>query len=278
MNIFIRNNWKWLITTVITFIAVLLPAVLFWAGEKEKVISYDVKSSSPLVLTENIVDSNLKITFNDQPLKKAYLSVITIKNTGAIAVRATDFESPIKIQLGEGVKAIDSVAFNAQPESLEPELENKNSTVSITPILLNPEDSISIRILTSDKTPDIKLSARIAGIKKLTPHPKSNDNWDTIIIIFYIIWILLIFICYSILTTALIRKDDNQSVVILTNRGAIYILIVSFAPALFVAIYVSDYFDYGLFGHMLFLFVAIIIGEIAARALNLIPPKKISNN
>lgn len=63
-----------------------------------------------------------------------------------------------------GAKALEARVAATEPTSLSATLETDSQVVRVKPLLLNPNDKITINILTSGQTPSIAPRARIAGV------------------------------------------------------------------------------------------------------------------
>jgi len=108
----------------------------------------------------------LKFTINSIPVTNPYLSVLKITNDGSRPIPAELYERPIEIKLNEA-KVVRSEITETVPSDLKAQLSVKDNVVQINPLLLNPDDSITIAIITSDAKPSFSPTARIAGVKKI---------------------------------------------------------------------------------------------------------------
>ena len=258
---FIKNNWKWIITTIVALLAATIPLFTHWASFEIKSLSYMIVSKSPLILAEE-KNEDLVVKFKGEKVSDPYLTVIKITNTGETPIRSEDFESPIKISLGNDINILSKNIVEKSPDSLLIKATISNKSLLIDPTLLNPSDSFTIKLITSNNKPDIYVSARISGIKEITTIQDNNTELLLVKNVFYLIWVVLIGICYSVITTALIRKDGSTNTVIFPYKTAIFFLFVTFTPAAFIVIEVTEYLNYSWPGFFLIIFLMILLGEI----------------
>ena len=258
---FIKNNWKWIITTIVALLAATIPLFTHWASFEIKSLSYVIVSKSPLILAEE-KNEDLVVKFKGEKVSDPYLTVIKITNTGETPIRSADFESPIKISLGNDINILSKNIVEKSPDSLLIKATISNKSLLIDPTLLNPSDSFTIKLITSNNEPDIYVSARISGIKEITTIQDNNTELLLVKNVFYLIWVVLIGICYSVITTALIRKDGSTNTVIFPYKTAIFFLFVTFTPAAFIVIEVTEYLNYSWPGFFLIIFLMILLGEI----------------
>ena len=258
---FIKNNWKWIITTIVALLAATIPLFTHWASFEIKSLSYMIVSKSPLILAEE-KNEDLVVKFKGEKVSDPYLTVIKITNTGETPIRSEDFESPIKISLGNDINILSKNIVEKSPDSLLIKATIINKSLLIDPTLLNPSDSFTIKLITSNNEPDIYVSARISGIKEITTIQDNNTELLLVKNVFYLIWVVLIGICYSVITTALIRKDGSTNTVIFPYKTAIFFLFVTFTPAAFIVIEVTEYLNYSWPGFFLIIFLMILLGEI----------------
>ena len=258
---FIKNNWKWIITTIVALLAATIPLFTHWASFEIKSLSYVIVSKSPLILAEE-KNEDLVVKFKGEKVSDPYLTVIKITNTGETPIRSEDFESPIKISLGNDINILSKNIVEKSPDSLLIKATIINKSLLIDPTLLNPSDSFTIKLITSNNEPDIYVSARISGIKEITTIQDNNTELLLVKNVFYLIWVVLIGICYSVITTALIRKDGSTNTVIFPYKTAIFFLFVTFTPAAFIVIEVTEYLNYSWPGFFLIIFLMILLGEI----------------
>lgn len=73
---------------------------------------------------------------------------------------------PIIITFGNDTTIYTAEIVNKQPNNLSASISSEESIVALAPTLLNPKDSVMIRMLVT-KSGSIKVDGRIAGVSKI---------------------------------------------------------------------------------------------------------------
>jgi len=156
------------------FFAIILSvaglAATFWYANlppESKSLTATIISKSALSAVKESELPGLKIFVDDTQLKLPALTVLKIRNDGSTPIRAADYENDIVILFGEAVQPIRANVVNTQPDWLKPLIDLHKSQINLKPIMLNPEDSITINILTNGFPESITARSRIAGLKNV---------------------------------------------------------------------------------------------------------------
>ncbi|HFJ9506652.1 MULTISPECIES: hypothetical protein [Bacillus cereus group] len=140
----------------------------FLKNRKRKRLEYVILNKTPLF---NQLHSKMKIYFNNQEIKEgACLSILTIENIGNEPIREDEFEKskPLKINFirGDGAQAkiFDVEIYKSNPLEFDVEFEytELEGTLAIKPILFNPKDYITLKLI-STEFEKINISGRIIG-------------------------------------------------------------------------------------------------------------------
>ena len=169
---------------ILAFVAVGISIVIYLLQKQRKNIEYDVLSSTPVLteLEEGI--GTIQLVFNGVPVANPRLVVIRLINCGNLPIKSDDYEKPISfIFLDEENCILSAVLTEKSPDNLEISLSYKKNTVTLEPALLNPQDSLDIKLLVSGKKCPIKVDARICGVHKI--RLTSDARWmDLLLIVF----------------------------------------------------------------------------------------------
>jgi hypothetical protein len=138
---------------------------------QRKGLSYEVISAAPVVNVRPEMSSRVKVYLDDQLIRDVHVVIVNIRNSGNVPIKSEDFESPISISFGESSRVIETSCEKADPGDVTPALEQEEGGVLISPLLLNPGDYIRLRALVIQKYIQMTVSARIAGVKRVTEIP-----------------------------------------------------------------------------------------------------------
>ena len=159
------------------FVFGLTGIILYLTFHKSKKLSYDVVSNTPLFNVHEEIEERLQVTFDGKPIKDIiHLIIVKITNSGKSSIKDNEYDSPISLNLGENARIFPPVdIFKKNPENLKVSVDIKDSKVILIPTLLNPGDSITLKVLGTQISDDIIVNAHIDGgkIKKISTEVKS---------------------------------------------------------------------------------------------------------
>ena len=170
---------------VITIVSLLL-AVLgvvapiswdYYSGQKSITLTAVSQSS---VISPSISVDGLEISYKGVPLTTLSRSTFLIENTGSKSLLQSDVVAPIEIFVDEGVRVFDAMIESKTPDNLDILITQKTNSVLINFTLLNPDDRVSVSLLTDSTTSKFSAATRIAGVKELTifnEPPKTFTMW-----------------------------------------------------------------------------------------------------
>ena len=122
------------------------PQLAFCVKKKQKRLGYSV-DTVPLVESD-AVEGSLRIFFNDTELDNAFLIFIDIENIGSAAIPKSDFEVPLHVRMAENTRIVSAELTDSNLREYAPIVETiEEGTLRISPVLLNPGDHFSVRLL-----------------------------------------------------------------------------------------------------------------------------------
>lgn len=156
-------------------VATALSILIYRWQKARKRISWQLTANNRLLTVSEELDQKLEVRYEGIPVKDVSVLLVRISNTGNQPVTALDVERPIAIMTGIASKILSVAVVEVEPPSLRPIIVLSESSVSIEPILLNVQDSITLKLITSDLD-DVTLDGRIAGVSKF----HRNDHPDAV--------------------------------------------------------------------------------------------------
>jgi hypothetical protein len=139
-------------------------------AEAEKAVKrlvYEVISDAPIANINKAVADRVKILFDEQPVQDLYLLIFQISNGGNIAIKPDDYAEPLQL-IFKGNRIYSCEILEMEPNNLIAEKDLKSfltlnaESVTFSTILLNPNESISIKVLLAGSKRNIDIRARIA--------------------------------------------------------------------------------------------------------------------
>lgn len=196
---------------VLALVAIAISVALYFAQRQRKDITYELLSNTPLLTVREKGLGQLQLTYNSVPVDNPRLAVIRLRNSGNVPIATTDYERPISFTFGEGATVLSSAITATSPDNLNVGVETKDNVVVLQPALLNPRDSLTLKLLVSGEARDLSADGRIHGVHRI--HPSVERQW--IDFIFLTIGILLIISATIIspkLESMLIQQADIPAV------------------------------------------------------------------
>jgi hypothetical protein len=168
------TDWQIISVVVAIILPLLLFLIQFWMRRKS--LSYDIFSQTPLLNIQKKDKWDIQILFDKKPVQNVHLIEIKIFNSGYQEIRPGDYERPISFNFGGSTHILSAEKSEVIPESLQPSIKIEGTEVLLDPILLNPKDSITIKILASQYENRPTPNVRIAGIKDIKDTHKISKN------------------------------------------------------------------------------------------------------
>lgn len=180
--------------------------------------------------------SGLEISVEGKPVNSPFSSVIEIKNDGSKPITTNDFEAPLEVHVDSSINIIRAQILKKSPEDIDPDITYDNHVIKLKSTLWNPNDTISISMITSGAQPIFNTKARIVGISSVAVKDATKSTLNPVkigILIFASFAYALIVAVTAIgLEFPLIKK--SRILISFRRRTVIVILILSsFASSIF---------------------------------------------
>lgn len=160
-----QENIKWILSTVLAVLAVLVPIILYLLSLPAKSLEYEIVSRSELI-GEEFPINDLELKIKGESVNKVMLYTFRISNSGSEPILKDDFERPISINVPDDTKIYLARLKKKLPENLTLKYELNNNKLLIEPLLFNSDEEFEIELFSSSNVyPNI--DARIAGITKI---------------------------------------------------------------------------------------------------------------
>lgn len=158
---------QFIIIVALTILAIIGPIIVYLKQRMRKSIHYRIVSRTALFSVKEEVKKELEITYKGKKIEDAQLVLIEISNTGNVPIEAEDYKKPISFNFGEEAQVLTAEVIKTDPEELQASVSIDKGIVSLTPILTNAGDSLTLKIIVSGLGEVTKASSRIIGVKQL---------------------------------------------------------------------------------------------------------------
>lgn len=148
---------------VSVLVAVVIALVGWYIQRKRKALSYEVMAKYPLVFVSDS-EKQVEISYDGMIVVAPTILVLRVRNSGNEPIRAEDFERGAEFIFGEDSEIISAAAIDVSPGALDVQLDVRDRSVAIAPLLLNAGDAFSVKILLENHS-TLRAVVRVAGVK-----------------------------------------------------------------------------------------------------------------
>lgn len=163
----------WQFVGALAAIAALVVAIVaFIMQRRRKQLSYEIISNASVLTREESIAGKLEILFEQKPVKDVQLIEVKLVNSGSLPITAADYEQPVVLLLGDA-RVLAYEVTKTTPKTLKASFTLRDEGLSLTPLLLNTGDSVSIRLLVAGYDSAISVDGRIVGVSTIREvHPQ----------------------------------------------------------------------------------------------------------
>lgn len=165
--------------TILGIVAIIISIGAIRLQQNIKELSCKVLSIAPLFNIKDDMQGKLKFSFDDKPVKNAFLIILKIVNSGKVPITADDQKRAITIDIGaEKILAVEII--ETQPADLGANISTNNSSIILEPTLLNSNETVTIKSVVESFSGKVSASARIVGLKQITmimPNSETKMRW-----------------------------------------------------------------------------------------------------
>lgn len=176
-----RHNYFWqIIGTVLALVAIFATYDVYNKNRPIKELQIVMDSSISLIDVKPEARQDIEIFYRGQKVQNINLLQLSIINRGNQPILKSDYSENLSFLFDEGTQIVDASKISSEPTNIEVLLNVSNNQVVLSPILLNPEDSVKLRLLviSNNMSPTVieDIRGRIVGIKDLRILSKSEKS------------------------------------------------------------------------------------------------------
>ncbi len=251
----LKFDWKFVIGSFIAIAGICIPAYFWFYDKSDKILNIEIISSASLYPEKSGVLDGLDLFYKNEKIINPYLNILRLKNSGSKTISSTDFDTPLKITFGDGVSILGASVSSAYPEDLNPKLKLGKYYVLVEPLLLNVNESFTIKVVSAGGVPNFGKSARISG-------GVSNIHWPAeqeiskldlslkFLLVALFIAIYVVSLMYALINYLAFRRDYIWN---------IFVGLVALFPMRMVLSDIYQYYDLSILQLILILLTVVII-------------------
>jgi hypothetical protein len=152
--------------------------VMLWQS-RGKGLAYRVLSSGPVFTVLDELEGALEIRYRSNPVRSLHKVEFALISTGRDPIRSSDFEEPIGIRVPDGTRLLIATPATAPGVIRNATYTFDHRSLTLQPTLLNPGESIALRLLIEGFSGKLELSTRIAGVSSVPEVLDDPRAWRT---------------------------------------------------------------------------------------------------
>lgn len=166
----------------------MIALFIYWKQRQKKSLSYTIVSDAPLLSVDEEIADHVEIKYHKTPVKNLRVIIIKIWNSGNQPIRSSDYEEMIHFPFlntdskPRPVGLVSPSVIATEPENLPVVLAMDGKRMGISQELLNPGDSVTMKIVMADVEKELKVTVagRIVGVKEITlEKPQFTTKYST---------------------------------------------------------------------------------------------------
>lgn len=164
---FAQQNW-------LAISLAILPPIAIWLAFERKHADLDVivTADVAIVTVEDRLARGVEISYRGTKVSSLHAVDVQFLNAGNEPIRREDFDAPVVLRFSGNLVTAPTLVAKS-PTSLPVRLVASDPrSVKFEPLLLNPSDAFTIRVLLKDRPASsrpVSVDARISGIKEIRP-------------------------------------------------------------------------------------------------------------
>lgn len=167
-------DWKYWLTLSVTVVGVLA-TVWIWQSELvSKSLHFEMASQTALQATTSQALKGVKLSVDGVDVVSPFITVLKLAHDGSRPIQSADFEGPIKIIAEHPATVLKAEVTEVNPKDLQPAVHVDGGIISISPLLLNSGDTVTVAVITSGSAPKFSVRSRIAGIPSIKIHDRTG--------------------------------------------------------------------------------------------------------
>ena len=151
---------KFITKNAIAIILATIPPLGIWYYFQRDHVDLNVivKNDVPVIALNQQFSEGVELRYHGRRVSSLNVVDVEVENSGTVAIRKTDFDTPLMFDFGGDIIASPNVVTR-KPTALKPIIVKKSSgQVEIEPLLLNSDDRFTLRTFVADRTAESPLT------------------------------------------------------------------------------------------------------------------------
>lgn len=191
---------------------------------EDRQLAYQVISLTEISALKSEHLPDVQISYGGDQIEQGGIITIKLLNIGDAPIYSREFDGPIEISLDSNSSFIDSKVVSKYPDNLKPNALLSDGIIKIQPLLLNPNDEMTIQAIVKGSLSNINVSGRIGGIKEIIDANERREALQAGFSWLLVLYGLLCLVVYALVGPVVLGgklSPENRTV---SPRGAILIV------------------------------------------------------
>lgn len=165
-------------SSLLAVVAIGVSVYIYFRQKANKSLQYEVVTNSQFIAREaqQQAGGKLRVLYDGVDVGDLRLVIIKLYNSGNTPILPTDYEKPMQFELGSASHILEVSVVDVQPSNLQVSTSHNDNKLFINPLLLNPRDTITVKILLDKISGKISANVRIAGINNIERYSKEQSR------------------------------------------------------------------------------------------------------
>lgn len=159
--------WQFFIGAFIAIVTIAISIVIYFKQRNRKKLSYEILSCTDILSTEENIEDDVQLSYKGKIVEDVKLLVLRIFNSGNLPVVSVDYEKPISIEFGKDTGVLTAEVIKKDPDNVQSTVGIEDHVITLYPALLNPGDSITIKMLVTKYEKELQVNSRIIGVNRI---------------------------------------------------------------------------------------------------------------
>ena len=147
---------------------------IYLAQRRVKRLSYEVTTNAQLLGVDDEIEGKVKILYDGEEVANVHLITVRCVNAGNQPISSSDYDRPVSFLLDQDSRLLSGEIIDEVPENLNASLNLSDGLVFIDPVLLNPKDEFTVKILVGDFKSFNGVDGRIHGVKRISRYKETS--------------------------------------------------------------------------------------------------------
>jgi hypothetical protein len=148
-------------------LAIGVPVAIYQLQKQSKRFAYEIIARTTLLTVREELESKVQVLYDGSPVQSLTVFLVRVWNAGSEPIKSIDFERPLSFSAAAPAQILTVATAAVLPESLTPELVFEAHSLTVAPMLLNPGDSLTVKVLVKNASASLKPDARIVGVTRI---------------------------------------------------------------------------------------------------------------